>query len=270
MEQMMHVTPELLEQLRRAAPLAESVNGLSISGDAMKVGAVMMAGGSLGMLLDVIDRQQVLIEQHTAHLQRVLEAAAGELTRRAAPHAFESMAWQAGMQEISKIRGELSAPIGIEDGFSLALHLLDRIDVNAGDQLRVDQVCDLIKGQQAELKRRSSPLESTLQLRTLLEESFDCIRELSDGGDSQACKEAEQFVQRAKKVTLTVETAVRLQPSPAGADSINLPIALVRKACNGAGVAGTGDSSTMFCPNCGSHHQSMATIAKLLPPEAGE
>lgn len=258
------MTPELLAQLRRAAPLAETTNGLSISGDTMKVAAVMMASGSLGLLLDMIDRQQAVIEQHAANMQRVLEAAVGELTRRAAPHTYESMAWNAGMEEIAQIRSAQPIPAGTEDGFSLALHLLDRIDVDADDQERVDQACELIKTQQAELKRRSSPLESTLQLRKLLEEAFDRISDLMDGQDGQACKEATRFIQRSKKVTLTIEPAIRLQPAAAGAEWVTLPVPLVRKALNGAGRA---THEQPFCPTCGAHHQSVSAIAQMLPTD---
>ncbi len=71
MEQM---TPELLHHLRQAAPLAATANSMSISGDTMKVAALLMAGGSLGMLLEVIDRQQAIIEQHADRMGRVVES----------------------------------------------------------------------------------------------------------------------------------------------------------------------------------------------------
>ena len=264
---MEHMTPELLQHLRQAAPLAATANSASISGDAMKVAALLMAGGSLGMLLDVIDRQQAVIEQHAQDLHRVVEATVGELTRRAAPHAYESMAWAAGMGEISKIRSEQPLPAGIENGFSLALHLLDRINVDADDQMRVDQVCDLIKAQQAELQRRQTPLESTMQLRKLLEEAYDRIRDLMHGDDGQACKEAERFIERARKVTLDVEPAVSLPAAAIDAESITLPVALVRKALSNAGKIA---QSVPFCPNCGVHHPSLGKIARMLPPGGGE
>lgn len=259
MEQM---TPELLQQLRQAAPLVATANTLSISGNSMKAAALMTAAGSLQMLLDVIDRQQVIIEQHKQNMHRVLEATVGELTRRAAPHAYESMAWNAGMAAIDTICSEQPLADCETQPFNLALHLLDRVNVDNDDQQRVDQVETIIKDMQAELDRRSAPLQSTLQLRKLLEEAFDRIRDLMEADDGQASKEAERFVERARKATLSVEPAVALQPVAQGNASITLPVDLVGKAVNGAT---DGLHPTPFCPNCGSHHDAKYTIAQLLP-----